>query len=127
MLGLDYWVSMLEFQVEQRNRSRKQERKIAALNRLTTKAPYKGLREPETGRHFAPAIRRHPQQRPEVPLRPARMSRKAGDFSRDRRKPHLRGTAWWWTQPSATSLHPQFPDNREINREFFDFGPFSAI
>jgi DHA2 family multidrug resistance protein len=30
---------------------------------------------PETGRHFAPAFRRHPQQRPETPLRPARMSR----------------------------------------------------
>jgi hypothetical protein len=66
-------------------------------------------------------------RRPEVPLRPARMSRKAGGFSRDRRKPHLRGTAWWRTHSTATGLHPGFSDNREINREFFDFGPFSAI
>jgi hypothetical protein len=26
-----------------------------------------------------------------------------------------------------TSLHAKFPDNREFNREFFKFGPFSAI
>jgi hypothetical protein len=26
-----------------------------------------------------------------------------------------------------TGLPPQFPDNREFNREFFDFRPFSAI
>jgi hypothetical protein len=26
-----------------------------------------------------------------------------------------------------TRLHPKFPDNREINRDFFDFGPLSAI
>jgi hypothetical protein len=50
--------------------------------------PGKGLREPETGRHFCPAVRRHRQQRPEVPLRPAQMSGKAGGFSRDHKKPN---------------------------------------
>jgi hypothetical protein len=66
-----------------------------SVDMRTPLCPVGGLREPETGRHFAPAIRRHPEQRPEVPLPPARMSRKTGGFSRDRRKPHLRGTAWW--------------------------------
>jgi site-specific DNA recombinase len=31
-------------------------------------------------------------------LSPARMSRKSGGFSRGRRKPDLRGTAWWARQ-----------------------------
>jgi hypothetical protein len=30
-------------------------------------------------------------------------------------------------QSTATGLQPKFPDNREFNREFFDFGPFWAI
>jgi hypothetical protein len=40
----------------------------------------------------------------------------------------VRPTAWLMTQSgSDPSLHLQFPDNREFNREFFDFGPFSVI
>jgi hypothetical protein len=62
--------------------------------------PGKGLREPETGRHFAPAIRRNPQQRPETPLSSAPKSRNTGGFSRDRRKSYLYRTAWWAREDS---------------------------
>src|SRR5277367_5634566 len=58
---------------------------------------------------------------------PAPKPRKIRDNFTGGRKPSLRRTAWWRTHSTATGLHPEFPDNREINREFFDFGPFSAI
>jgi hypothetical protein len=58
---------------------------------------------------FAPAICHHRLRRPGMTLRPARMSRKSGGFSRDLRKPDLRRTAWWRTHSTATSLQTQIP------------------
>jgi hypothetical protein len=60
--------------------------------------------------------------------RPRRQKpRRVKGYSERARKPDSRGTAWWRTHSTATGLHPEFPDNREINREFFDFGRFYAV
>src|SRR5215204_4474353 len=36
-------------------------------------------------------------------------------------------TGWLTMQSDANGLLTKFPENREFNREFFNFGPFSAI
>jgi hypothetical protein len=67
------------------------------------------------------------RQRPHSPAAPATKPRKVKRYSERARKSELRGTAWWWMHSTATGLHPEFPANREINRDFFDFGHFLAI
>src|SRR5580700_6306792 len=58
------------------------------------------VREPETGRHFAPAFQLRQPERPEVTLRPARNVARIRGFSRDHRKLGLRRTARWSSSSS---------------------------
>jgi hypothetical protein len=67
------------------------------------------------------------RQRPRWPAPRAAKPRKVKDYFSGARKPDLRRTAWWWRHSAATGLQPEFPDNRENNREFLKFAPFWAI
>jgi len=89
--------------------------------------PGKSLARPETGLGFSGTTAYFGSTETACPASPSPKPREVKDNSTGARKPDLRGTAWWRTHSTATGLHPEFPDNREINREFFDFGPFSAI
>src|SRR5271169_6271201 len=89
--------------------------------------PGKGFPRPETGSRFLAKTADSTRQRQGSRAPPSPKPREDKDNSPGARKPDSRRTAWWRTHSTATGLHPEFPDNREINREFFDFGPFSAI
>ena len=82
---------------------------------------------PETAAAFLATPADFGRQRPHSHPSPAAKPRKVKGNSDGSEKPELRGTAWWWMHSTATGLHPEFPANREINREFFDFGHFLAI
>ena len=85
--------------------------------------PGKGLARPETAPAFLATTAYFARQRLAVLGSPAPKPREVKDNSTGARKPDLHGTAWWRTHFTATGLQPQFPDNREINRVFLDFGP----
>ena len=93
------------FQVEQRNRSRNQERKIAALKPLDNKSPIQGFGEgKDRACIFGPDGLFHRTETGISPS-PSPKARELKDISTCARKPDLRGTAWWWTHSTATGLH----------------------
>src|SRR5215216_1885369 len=47
--------------------------------------------------------------------------------SPSRKPPRRDRTGWLTMQSDANGLLTKFPENREFNKEFFNFGPFSAI
>src|SRR5262245_50905385 len=76
------------------------------------------------------ARRRHPQKCPSAPTGPENPKRQHNKARQQRAKfadlhkvPDSQ-TGWWRTQSQSNpSPTPKFPANREINREFFNFGP----
>ena len=83
------------FQVEQRNRSRKQEARKIALKPLDNKSPIQGLPRAETGSRFLARTADFTRQRLGCPTSPSPKLREDKDISGGGRKPSLRGTAWW--------------------------------